>query len=782
MLKNKDIMKESDVTSKDEIVKNAAKENAVMRMDRRTFVKVAGMTAGALALGNLGLIRSSYGQLVAQTQLPGNKIPQFVDPLPLLNVAGGPMETVIAGSGEITLNMLEFKAQVMPSTFVPADTINFDGSTWVFGYRVGPTVAPTTAAGTYIGPVIVATRGQPTQVRYTNNLRANHIHWRDWIDQSLHWANPGSVPMMNPNPPPIGNPARYLGPVPAVPHLHGGEDPPVVDGGPESWFLSDEQISGTWISHGAAYYAGTDVAGAGAHPAATNESIYRYPNSQEAAPLWFHDHVLGATRINATFAGLAGAYAVIDTGLALPAGLHPVGLQNTGGPVRYSVPLVIQDRMFDTNGQLFFPNVGINPEHPYWIPEFVGDTIVVNGKVWPYMNVDQQRYRFYMINGSNSRPYEMFLQDLTSGIKGPRMWVIATDGGYLDAPILIDPNATGAQTKAGIQKTLVMMPGERYEIIVDFADPVWKGLLTAGGVTFPLNLILRNIAPTVNGPPKSSTEGRIMQFRVSVNAPADTSYNPASGVPIRGGTQIIKRLVNTATGALAAGVTANKTRELTLVEIAGPGGPLEVLVNNSKWNGKRADGITPIPGSTQVQNNWLTELLNEGDIEVWEIVNTTMDSHPIHLHGVQFQILNRQAFDTKAFGAAYAAAFPGGVLIPAYGPPLDYFTGNPRALGGNPDITPFLLGLPMPQLSYEAGWKDTAIMHPGEVTRIAVRIAPQDVPVGTAGSFAFDPSVLNGYYVWHCHITDHEDNEMMRPDQFQPKAGAIRTYIQGTDY
>ncbi len=745
-------------------------------------MKMAGVAAGAVAFGGIALqklVPSAIAQ-VAQTQLPGSKIPQFVDPLPLLSVAGGTMETVVAGTAEIKLNMLEFQANMMPSTFVPANGLLYAG-TWVFGYRVDPTTAPGTAVDTYIGPVIVATRGTPTQVRYVNNLTANHIFWREWTDQSLHSAFNQIAGLSEPK---LGDTAHYQGPIPAVAHLHGGEDPAVTDGGPEAWFLSDENIPGTWINHGPAYYAGTDVASGGANPAAANESIYRYPNSQEAAPLWFHDHVLGGTRLNATFAGLAGAYPVIDPGLTLPTGLYPVGLQNADGSnLRYSVPLVLQDRMFDTNGQLFFPNVGINPEHPYWVPEFVGDTIVVNGKVWPYLKVDRQRYRFYLINGSNSRPYDMFLQNLRTKVKGPRMWVIATDGGYLDAPVLIDPNTT----KKDVQKSLVMMPGERYEIIVDFNDPTWVDAITAWytanglAVPDPVDVILRNTAPTVNGNPTANLDGRLMQFRVSATAPADSSYNPESGIPIRSGGQTIKRLVDPATGALAAGVTADKTRELVLVEIAGPGGPLEVLVNNTKLNGKRPDG-TQIPGSTLVLGNWHTELPNEGEIEVWEIINTTADAHPIHLHGVQFQLMNRQVFDTKAFGAAYAAAFPGGAFIAAYGPPLDYFTGNPRALGGNPDITPYLVGVAAPPLSFEAGWKDTVIMPSGQVTRIAVRFAPQDVPVGTSGSFTFVPNALNGAYVWHCHITDHEDNEMMRPDQFQPKPGAVRTYIQGTDY
>ncbi|MCM2356768.1 MAG: multicopper oxidase domain-containing protein [Geobacteraceae bacterium] len=270
-----------------------------------------------------------------------------------------------------------------------------------------------------------------------------------------------------------------------------------------------------------------------------------------------------------------------------------------------------------------------------------------------------------------------------------------------------------------------------------------------------------------------------MQFRVSANAPADTSYDPASGIPIRSGAQTIKRLVNTATGTLAAGVTLNKTREITLNEIGGPGGPIEALVNNSKWNGLRLDGSS-IPGSTLVLGNYLTELPNEGETELWEIVNLTADAHPIHLHGVQFQIMNRQALDTGAFSAAYNALFQGGVFIPGFGPPLGYApsAASDMKYGGNPNVDPYLLGAAAPPLSFETGWKDTAIMPSGQVTRIVVRFAPQSKAINNpVPFFDYDPSAAGGYYVWHCHITDHEDNEMMRPYQFQPAAGAIRSYV-----
>ena len=181
--------------------------------------------------------------------------------------------------------------------------------------------------------------------------------------------------------------------------------------------------------------------------------------------------------------------------------------------------------------------------------------------------------------------------------------------------------------------------------------------------------------------------------------------------------------------------------------------------------------------------NYYSELPNEGDTEIWEIVNLTADAHPMHTHLTQFQLLNRQSFNTSNYNKAYAAAFPGGLFIPAYGPPLDYGTGNPRALGGNPDITLFLQnGIKLP-LANEAGWKDTIMCPPGMVTRFVVRFAPRDKAINAADLYYdFDPFALGYGYVWHCHIVDHEDNEMMRPYAVVPKAGVMRTYVQGVDY
>jgi spore coat protein A len=727
-----------------------------MSLTRRRFLQVGGMAGAAMVLP------WRYGTRLAMAQqgtpLPGNAIPQFIDPLPLLSVAGGPMETIVAGDGEVTLRMKEFQSNVMPSAFVPGNGQPYIG-TWVWGYRAG--VTSDNPAGTYIGPVFVATRGQPTQIRFVNNLTADHIAWREWTDQTLHWADPlnGEANYCAHGMAEDYCGDHYSGPIPAVPHLHGAETPPVLDGGPDAWFTNDAAYQGH------AYYAGIDVVGGGTNPPLSNEAIYRYLNTQEAAPIWFHDHLLGGTRLN-VYAGLAGAYAIIDPNAPLPTGLHPVGLQQgANGPVDYLIPLVLQDRMFDTNGQLFFPNVGINPEHPYWIPEFVGDTIVVNGKVWPYLNVEPRRYRFLFINGSNARTYELFIVDPVGNTVAPPIWQISTDGGYLDAPVKIGPNAKPPDK-------LLLMPGERAGVIIDFAG--------YSGQT----LLMRNTGRTPypkGEPPRGSTLGRIILFRIGHGPVADASYDPAGGIPLR--TPMV-RLVDPTAGTLAPNVTAAKTRQLTLNEIIGAGGPLEILVNNTKWDGKPGDGSIRsdfMPVTVGGVTDYYSEIPNEGDTEIWEIVNLTADAHPMHTHLTQFQLINRQNFNTNKYNKAYQASFPGGDFIPAYGPPLDYNTGNTRAFGGNPDITPFLQGpvrLPDPN---EAGWKDTIHALPGQVTRLAVRFAPTDTPAGTSGAYPFDPNANGQGFVWHCHIVDHEDNEMMRPYKVNAK-NVTRDYVKGTDY
>jgi FtsP/CotA-like multicopper oxidase with cupredoxin domain len=707
-------------------------------MDRRSFLATVGT--------GLFLHRPELSPDPGAEPLDGKSLSQFVDPLPQLSVSGGTLQTVVAGTTEIELHMHEFLSRVLPSDFMPRTGI-YQG-TWVWGYIAGPN-PPGGSLDTYIGPVIVATRGVPTQIRYVNNLgdtaHSRVLAWVNATDQTVHWADPlngeaeyCSNHIVRGQPPEGFCAQHYMGPIPAVAHLHGGEVPPAVDGGPDAWFTSDGAF------HGHGYYS---MSGPG-----TNYAVYRYPNTLEAAPLWFHDHVLGVTRLN-VYAGLAGAYVLTDPENPLPANLPPAS---------EIIPLVVQDRTFDTNGQLYFPNQGVNPEHPFWIPEFLGDVIVVNGKAWPYLEVQAKRYRFLFINGSNARAYEMFIGE-TNGKGAPAIWQIGTDGGYLDYAVRLEK--------------LLLLPGERADVIIDFAGLAGQ------------DLILRNIgrSPYTKGePPNGSTLGRILQFRIQNETVADTSFDPASGVAVRS-TPLV-RLVNPATGMLAAGVTVQKIRQLTLNEVLSPSGePLEVLLNNTEWDGK-AEGGTVRSDFTLVSLNgvdeYLSELPNEGETELWEIVNLTADAHPIHTHLTQAQLMNRQAFRLQAYTRVYEGAFPGGNFVPTFGPPLDYSTGNPRALGGNPDITPYLIGKATPPEPNEAGWKDTVVAYPGQVTRIVLRFAPTSKAVNAPDLwYPFSPEDDQGRgYVWHCHILDHEDNEMMRPFIVRAKPGAIRRLVKGVDY
>lgn len=653
----------------------------------------------------------AFSQLTPALPVLGSTIPKYSDALPTFVGAR------VDGTQPLTVSMEEFQQPVLPASFYAALPAPYNAGTYVWGYNINGTWR------NYPAFSIEAQRGTPTTILYANNLfrpdpldPANELppllQSLITVDQTIHWADP----LMQ-----MGNMLPYAGPAPAVVHLHGGEVPSAFDGGPDAWFTHSGIYGPGFVSN-----------------------MFTYPNTQEAATLWFHDHTLGATRLN-VYAGLAGFYFLRDTNDTGQPGNTP------NLPVgNYEMEIAIQDRMFDANGQLYFPALGINPEHPYWLPEFFGDVIVVNGKSWPYLNVEPRRYRFHFLDGSNARFYDLSLD--TGLATRPFFYQIGTDGGLLDAPVLM--------------KSLLMAPGERSDVIIDFTN-------------FPGQTItLRNNAkaPFPNGAKADpKTVGQIMQFRVVLPLTGtDTTANPALGAALRP-----TPMVKLTTGGVPP-ASFDQKRQLTLNEVMGmpqgiyPGGPLEILVNNSKW--MAAVSETPRVGAT----------------EVWEIINLTADAHPIHLHLTQFQLINRQNFQVKKYQQAYDAAFPGGgldpmtglpypagVYMPAYGPPLAYNTANADgALGGNPAIGPFLQGpirLPEPN---ENGWKDTVIMYPGQVSRIAVRFAPTDLAAGstTAGTnnYSFDPTAGLGQidafgfpggpgYVWHCHIVDHEDNEMMRP-------------------
>jgi len=549
--------------------------------------------------------------------------------------------------------MTEFMQQILPKGF-PLTTV------WGYG---GNIIDPCNCENTIPfrnspGATFEATRGIPINVQWINNITTPNLLP---VDPTLHWADPNNLGMVMPDMVPAFPPGlpEAQAPVPVVPHLHGGEDHSIFDGHPDAWFTANEEKIGPEFV----------------------TALYQYPNKQLPTTLWYHDHGLGITRLNVLM-GLAGFYLIRD---------HENKLDHPGRVLpskKYEIPIVIQDRSFNTDGSFDFPNVGDNPDvHPYWMPEFFGNTIMVNGSVWPNLNVKKRQYRFRLLNNSNARFYNLEFSNKMSFIQ------IGTDGGYLAKPVELN--------------SLLLAPAERADILVDFS------CLENGA-----KLILNNNAnaPYPTGDlPDPLTTGQIMQFTI-----IDSCIRKPKELPTRLN-KIPKLEVNSI------------TRNLVLFEVEGENGPLEVLLDGQKWSAPISE--LPVVGST----------------EKWEIVNLTMDTHPIHLHLVQFLISNRQALRAEDYMQDWIKVngeppldHPTEVL-----PVKDYLEGNPA--------------LPDPN---EAGWKDTIRANPGEVISILVRFSLQDsskyLAVPGVNLYPFNPASGPGY-VWHCHILDHEDNEMMRP-------------------
>ena len=427
-----------------------------------------------------------------------------------------------------------------------------------------------------------------------------------------------------------------------------------------------------------------------------DDHVYEYGNTQDAAGLWYHDHALALTRLN-VYAGLAGGYLIRDT--------PETGIDTGDGTLLpagdHEIPLVIQDKSFNDDGSLSYP--------PEWEPEFFGDTAVVNGVVFPYLSVDRGVYRFRVVNGSNARFYRLAFKVKATGAQLPFLQ-IGTDGGLLNAPVPL--------------ATLLLAPGERADLLVDFRG------LPAGSL---VDLTNNAVAPFPSGARPFHKGGaplpQIMQFRVT----ATTGWAPPHGVPLRSMDLRPITPIQPLDPAKAA-----RTRTRSLVEIMGAGGPRMALLDNRAFHGSDAGLDEPVRPDTS---------------EIWELVNTTEDAHPIHLHLVQFLVLDRQPVDTAGYleAAGYEVG-PEGWLVEG--------TGSYPA----PPVTPYLLGrAAQPPAANERGWKDTVVAPPGMVTRILVPFG-EDAGAGlpVAARKVYVPGPEDNDYVWHCHILEHEENDMMQ--------------------
>jgi FtsP/CotA-like multicopper oxidase with cupredoxin domain len=687
---------------------------------RRTFLKYTGGTTLTLfAYSKLGGLRQAVAQIPGGTLDP-TTVPQFVTPLlipPVMPRAG----TIVMPGGKpadyYEISMKQLSQQILPP---PHPT------TTVWGYGA---VKSASKKGLLVhnapSLTVEAQWNRPVRVKWINDLKdanGNYLRHLLPVDQTLHWANPpGGRTGRDSRPTFTTTPRRYTGPVPIVTHVHGavgvGDE---SDGYAEAWYLpaannipAGHATQGTWYN----FFAGKAAARFGV-TWGPGFATFQYPNENRASTIWYHDHALGMTRLN-VYAGPAGFYivrggpggdaAVIDsrfgTSAVLPGPAPKEGDKFPPNKTYFEIPIAIQDRSFNANGSLFYPDTrtffdgatamvpGFIPStdlSPIWNPEFFGNMIMVNGNTWPFQTVQQRRYRFRFLNGCQSR----FLILDFNNIPGVEVWQIGNEGGFLEAPVNLTA-LTGPKAPTG--NRLLMGLAERADVIVDFTNvPVGNYVLGNVGPDEPFS---GGVPGTDFDPANADSTGQVLQFRVVPAAAPDPTTPPA-----------FLRLP-----AITPLPAATITRPLALVEEASMfwDGPAEALL------GTVAGDPNVAPG-TWTKRLWMdpaTENPAIGATELWELYNATADAHPMHIHEIVFQVVNREDIFVDEV-AQSVQVVPGSV--PASPEP------------------------------WETGFKDTVIAYPGQVTRVRARFSTP------------------GQFVWHCHIVEHEDNEMMRPYRIGP--------------
>jgi len=692
-------------------------------------------------------------------------------------------------------NTLGATAQMYPATTV-----------WSYGPAADPTplVAPDpTSQFNYPSYTVETSSNVPVSVRWINDLvdpaTGDCLPHILPIDQTLHWANPPmDCRMGSPRTDCAGqNPAPYTGPVPIVTHVHGAHVEGHSDGYPEAWWLPNCNQASNYAQSGTFFDDAT-----GTNDGTQGYADYYYRQDQPATTAWYHDHSLGMTRNN-VYAGPAGFWMirggmydkVMDSSTGkmgrLPgpgprAGQTVLELNVPGSNIRSKIreiPIVIQDRDFKADGSLYYPDnrarfedlneqggtplvldINFVPDSdvaPIWNPEAFFNVMVVNGVAWPSLDVAQALYRIRFLDGCNSRFLWLKFSD-----PAVEAYQIGAEQGFLPAPVPLNNNLDGSGD--GTAQILIAL-AERADVIVDFrglADGTVVELLNIGpdepfGGGTPFTGCDPDAMPPV-GPPDCfepadpASSGKVMRFVVNaaLNGLGQTDPVKRNGRPNPVAATDPANLALNAEPALGG---PSMTRQVSLNELeseqvcvvedasenlvqafdsvtgdpllpedcldsalgdvgAEPFGPLEALLGLVDFSGAAPEGIplkwtdatatgvdklVPLQSGAVLTVN-VTENPALGAVEDWELYNFTADAHPMHLHLVRFQVIER-----RPIGAA-------------------------AGTGSGPE-------------PWETGFKDVVISYPDTITTIRA---------------LFD---IEGLYVWHCHIVEHEDNEMMRP-------------------
>jgi len=692
---------------------------------RRRFLKTS-MAAGAgIALyGGFGT-RQAWAWYQSQPSPLWQTAFRGVGPGGIPVAAPDAFPAPVTGATHYTLGINQFTDQVHPSL----------GPTTFWGYHPNVALGGGAQPQKHLGGIIVAQRGVPIQLTFTNNLPPAHIIP---VDTTIDGAS--------------------LGDNRAAVHLHGGLVPWISDGGPHSWFAPN----------GAKGLSYVNVLNPGA---AINQAEYYYPMNQSARMLWYHDHAWGTTRLNA-YGGVASALLLRD---AFENNLKNLGLPEYIEAGGHELPIVVQDKVFvgtdigtvdptwtglSAPGSLWYghqydtalfgklgPAPAGAPPAISVVPEFFGDTMLANGTVYPQVTVEARRYRLRILNACNARflNLQMYVDDgspngitLNSkgnplnvparnaaaanppGIATSNFLLLGTEGGFLPTPALV-PSAIpfNGTTAAG---SLLLAPAERADVLFDFSAHAGQNIIlyTDTPAPFPMGAPNNDYFPGLNtnknpvngltAPGFGPNTRVIMRFNVVPATGADMPLSLAAGGDLRIGNDPL--LMPLGATALPAGVPV---RQLTLNEAFDLNGRLQQLLGTNL--------LQPGGGYGQTYMNTATETVLPGATEVWQIANLTADTHPIHFHLVNVQVISRQTISSYKNGV------------------------------------PNVKGAPVPPAAFERGWKETVRMNPGEVTTVIMQFNLPSVP------FAVPPSPRTGghEYVWHCHILEHEEHDMMRP-------------------
>ena len=625
----------------------------------------------------------------------------------------------------------------------------------------------------HLGAVIVAEKGVPVQLTFRNHLPRRHPLP---VDPTIMGAD---LPVNR-----------------ACVHFHGGKVPWISDGGPFTWFRpNDDPTDPTTLNDPVPFYGESAVSGSLNIYKAINprlkvgEAEYYYPMQQSARMAWYHDHSIGITRLNA-YAGIASALIIRDNfERSLVANFGVPDFIEHGGR---EIPLVIQDKIFHdptqdpaypgiaAEGSLWYPyrydptkwaTADANSDAPNLpisaIPEMFGDTMLVNGTVQPHLSVEPRRYRLRILNATQARFLNLQLYELGVGgtggpvpdlnKPGPDYLVLGTEGGFLARAVRVpsgvpltvttDP-ATGERSldPANPGGSLITGPAERWDLVVDFAKYAGRSLVLYNDTPAPFpGGDPANDGDTDVDPTGGTVLVNQMLLRIDVAATITGAPDPAlriiDGTALAGatGSGIDKALVanwNTVTSRPLPNPSDARVRKLTLNELFDEHGRLIQMLGTNQLvepePGFSIDPATPgAPTGRTTARAYMaatTESPKVGDVEVWEIANLTGDVHPMHFHLVNVQVLGRRPFSDYTFDGAGRG-------------------------------TPVGLGVERGPERTELGWKETVKMNPGEVTRIAMRFDLSPTPFAVPLS----PRTGGQEYVWHCHILEHEEHDMMRP-------------------